>query len=370
MSDKIFAATVFTGSEILKDRLITIEGGSITAIEPSIRNPAIRSVSHIAAGFADIHINGGEKFHFTERAEANTLEDINDSCLACGTAYSLPALITSPLENVFKGIDAAKKYKEKHPGQGILGIHLEGPFISPAKRGAHLTEYIIKPTDACLDEIIRYGKGVVRMITVAPEVFTDKQLEMLLDSDIIVSAGHSNAAYQEACRAFGRGIHLVTHLYNAMSPLEHRKPGLVGAALDTPSVSAPIILDGLHCDFAAARIAYKIKGEKLFLISDALFTGRKVKSFQWGRFDACLENDQYVNSEGHLAGAAISLGEAVKNAVNEVGIPLQEAIEMATIRPAKALGLDRIIGRIEVGYPGVFTVFDGSLEKFEVLALS
>lgn len=369
MPDKIFASTVFTGSEILKDRLITVENGSVASVEPAVHIPSIRNVPCIAAGFADIHINGGEKCHFTEHTEAGAIEDVNDSCLACGTAYSMPALITSPLEKIFKSIDVFKEYRAKHPVSGILGIHLEGPFISPAKRGAHLTEYIKKPSDAELAEIISYGKDVVRMITIAPEVFTAKQIEMLLASGITVSAGHSNATYREAKRAFDMGVNLVTHLYNAMSALGHREPGLVGATFDTPSVYAPVILDGLHCDFAAARIAYKMKREKLFLISDALFVNRKVKQFQWGRFDAYLENDQYVNSEGNLAGAAISIGEAIRNAVNEVGIPLQEAVEMATVRPAKALGLDSVMGRIEAGYPAVFTVFDESLESFEVLKL-
>jgi len=160
---------------------------------------------------------------------------------------------------------------------------------------------------------------------------------------------------------------LVTHLYNAMSPFGHRQPGLVGATFDTDSVYAPIIMDGVHCDYAAARIAYQSKKDKLFLISDALFVGEKVTEFKWGEFDAFLQNGQYNNSEGNLAGATISLGDAVRNAVKEVGISVQEAIEMATIRPAKAVGLSDKVGSIALGYPAVFTVFDDDLSKFEVI---
>jgi N-acetylglucosamine-6-phosphate deacetylase len=191
----------------------------------------------------------------------------------------------------------------------------------------------------------------------------------LLMSGITVSAGHSNATYSEACDAFSKGIKVVTHLYNAMSAFAHRQPGLVGATLDTASVYAPIIIDGVHCDYGAASVAYKIKKDKLLLISDALFLGEKVTSFQWGEFDAYLRDGKYINSDGNLAGATISLGDAVRNAVQFVGIPLQEAIEMATVRPAKAVGLDQHIGQIALGRRALFTTFDDQLSKFEVLSL-
>jgi N-acetylglucosamine-6-phosphate deacetylase len=368
MTDKIFAVKIYTGTTVLQNHVIKIANGKITAVEPGTVTSGLKSVHSIAAGFIDAHINGGKEFHFTDKANLETVADIARSSRAVGTAYTLPALITSPLENIFKGIDAVRAFKEGNPELGTLGIHLEGPFMNPLKRGAHLLEYIKKPTDAELKAIIKYGKDVISMITIAPEFFTDDQIKRLLDSDITVSLGHSNATYEEASNAFALGVNLVTHLYNAMSSFSHRSPGLVGAAFDHPSVYAPIILDGAHCDFSAARIAYKIKKDKLFLISDALFVDREVKKFKWGLFDAELKNDQYINSDGNLAGASISLGEGVYNAVNEVGVPLQEAIEMATIRPAAALGVDGSVGKIEKGYRAVFTIFDDSLTNFEVLS--
>lgn len=367
MSGKIFADKVYTCGEILKNRLISFEDGLITAVELAVPVDNVKHVPNLAAGFADIHINGGEQYHFTANPTVEAVEDIDVACRKYGTAWSLPALITSPIDTIMRGIDAVRSYREKEPSSGILGIHLEGPFISVAKRGAHLPEYIRKPNTADLEEIISYGRGVIKMITVAPEEFTAEQLEMLLASGITVSSGHSNATCAEASAAFGAGIRLVTHLYNAMSPLNHREPGLVGAAFDNPDVYTPLIPDGHHSSFTAARIAYKIKKDKLFLISDALFAGRKVDTFKWGAFDARLQDDQYINSEGNLAGAAISLGEGVKNAVEKIGIPLTEAIEMVTSRPAKVLGLGGTIGKVEAGYPAVFTVFDDSLETFGVL---
>jgi len=367
MKEIIFAAKVYTGTSILENQLISTEHGKIISITPGTAVSASKSVTNLAAGFVDTHINGGDQFHFTQNAARAGVEDIDRSCAALGTAYTLPSLITSPMQNIFKGIDAIREYNQHNPHSGVLGMHLEGPYLNPVKRGAHILAHIKRPVTAELKELISYGKGVIKLLTIAPEMFSPDQIELLLDSEITISAGHSNATYEEASTAFKQGIKLVTHLYNAMSPLQHRSPGLVGAAFDHPEVYAPIILDGFHCDFAAARIAYKIKREKLFLISDALFTARKIKSFQWESFDATLKNDQYMNSEGNLSGAAISLGEAIYNAVHEVGIPLQEAIEMATIRPAKAIGLQNKVGQIAIGYPAVFTVFDNALKTFEVI---
>lgn len=369
MSKQLFAKRVFTGNEILKDQLITIENGRITAIDHQIQADNVNVVENLAPGFFDSHINGGEKYYFTQKADEETIDDIYQSSVGTGSAYVLPTLITSPQDNILKGIEAVKNYQQKNPDSGVLGMHLEGPFLNPIKRGAHLTEYVRKPANADLEEIIRYGKDVIKLITIAPEMFTEEQLQMLLDSGITVSAGHSNATYQQATAAFAKGINLVTHLYNAMSSFGHREPGLVGATFDSKDTYAPIIIDGTHCSYAAARIAYKQKKNKLFLISDALFLNEKVTEFKWGEFDAYLKDGKYMNSDGNLAGATISLPDAVRNAVNEVGIPLQEAIEMATIRPAKATGLSSQIGEIAVGYPATFTTFDDDLKNFSILKL-
>ncbi len=250
-----------------------------------------------------------------------------------------------------------------------MGIHLEGPFINPIKQGAHALSWIRKPTDEELKEIINRGKNIIKLMTIAPEIFTPKQLDMLLDSGIHLAVGHSNATYEEAEEAFKKGIKLVTHLYNAMSPFTSRSPGLVGAAFDTPTVATPMILDGIHSTFSAGRMAYKLKGKKLFFVSDALFVGKKKKSYHWGDFNATLKEGKYLTESGHLAGSTISLGDAVRNAVFEVQIPIAVAIDMVTRRPAQAIGLDRKIGSIAPGYPAVFTVFDDTLETFKVLRL-
>jgi len=368
MQSIITNATVHTGTAVLQNQSIIIENGLITFSEAKINAKIIDlNGKHISAGFVDIHINGGEKFYFTQHANEESIEDIYQSSLKLGTTHVLPTLITSPLENILKGIEATRNYLDKNPHSGVLGMHLEGPFLNLAKRGAHLARYIKNPTNAELEEIIKFGKGIIKIMTIAAENFTSEQIEMLLENDIKISLGHSNATYKQAKSAYDQGITLCTHLYNAMTQMGHREPGVVGATFDSSEVYAPIILDGFHCDYAAARIAYKIKRDKLFLISDALFVGEKVKQFQWEEFDAYLENGQYRNSEGNLAGAAVSMADCVRNAVQQVGISIEEAIKMATIRPAKALGIETKIGQIAEGFPAKFVVFDENLTNFTPL---
>ncbi len=360
MQQSIKAQNVFTGEQHLQYQELIIENGRVQSILP-ISEDADYDVWGISPAFFDTHINGGEHLYFTQYPTAATLKDMDEACQKYGTGYLLPCLITSSMENILEGIETVRAYKEANPTSGIVGMHLEGPFLNPLKRGAHLARYIRTPNDEELATIIHHGKDVIKLMTIAPEVFSEAQIQMLLDSGITISAGHSNATHQEAEKAFQQGIPLVTHLFNAMSAMGHREAGLVGATLANDNVYAPIILDGFHCDYTAAKVAYKAKKDKLFLISDALFLGNQVTHFQWEEFDATLSEGQYRNSEGNLAGAAISLGDAVKNAINLLGISLQEAIEMATIRPAKAVNMDSHLGKIAPNYPASFTVFDEEL---------
>lgn len=364
---KLFANRVFTGETVLQNQLITCSEGIITEMSTGDIQNADEAVEHMAPGFFDIQVNGGAVYHFTAHPNEACLADIETACLADGTAFVLPTLITSSLDNILAGIEAIKDYKQKFPDSAVLGMHLEGPFINPLKRGAHLSKYIRKPTKELIREIIKYGAGTILQMTIAPEVFDDESLQLLKESGIALSVGHTNANYEEAKRAFDEGITQVTHLFNAMSPFQHRNPGVVGAVFADERVYAPIVLDGKHVDFVAARIAHKLKRDKLFLISDALFLGKTKETFQWEEFDAQLKNQEYVNSEGNLAGVNISLMDAVRNARNELGVSLQEAVEMATSRPAKALGLIHRVGKIDIGYPARFTAFNEELTNYRVL---
>lgn len=368
--NSIFAHKLFTGEKLLEKQVITCVNNKIKTIRTGEMADASIAVANLAPGFFDIQVNGGEHFHFTANPDEDCLADIEKACLDDGTTYVFPTLITSSIENIFKGIDAIRSYKKGRVQSAILGMHLEGPFINLKKRGAHLPKYILKPDRKLVEEIIHYGSDVLVHMTIAPEVFDRETLQLIADAGIALAVGHTNATYNEATAAFNLGIHQVTHLFNAMSPFLHREPGVVGAAFDHEHVFTPLVLDGRHVDFAAARIAHKIKKDKFFLTSDALFLRKKKQTFQWEGFEAKLINGEYVNSEGNLAGANISLADAVKNAVRHLGVTVQEAVEMATSRPAKSVNQIGHIGRIAVGYPARFTTFNNDLDDFRVLTIN
>jgi N-acetylglucosamine-6-phosphate deacetylase len=371
MKQCIINSVIHTGDEVLVEKNVIIENGLIQAItdeKPSGLHAIDLKGRNVAAGFIDIQVNGGEKFYFTQYPDENTLQDICDASLKYGVTHLLPCLISSSHQTILQAIEAVKKFMEKH--SAVIGMHLEGPFINPLKRGAHVESLIRKPTNAELQEIIHVGKDVIKVMTVAPECFTDAQLAMLQENGIILSAGHSVINCKQAQYYFSKGITLVTHLYNAMTQFGHREPGLVGAVLQNDNVYAPVILDGQHCDYVAAQVAYKAKGDKLFLISDAAFLGRQVKAFNWGDFNMQLTEDgNYRNAEGNLAGASISMAEAVRNAKKHLNIPVAEAVKMATSRVAKAIRCQDSIGYLKPGYPSRLVSFDDALENIQSLVL-
>jgi len=369
MKQAIINTTVHTGDEIITNGVIIIENGTILSVQKEIPND-LETIDlkgkHIAAGFIDIQINGGEKLYFSQTPTEETIQDIYDASLKYGTTHVLPCLISSSHETILQGIEAVRNYMKKH-NNGVIGMHLEGPFLNPLKRGAHSIDQVRKPTNAELEEIIRLGKDVIKVITIAPECFTEEQLNMLLESDIEISIGHSTITHKEAQFYFSKGIKLVTHLFNAMTQFGHREPGLVGATFENENVYAPVILDGAHCDYAAAKLAYRLKQDKFFLISDATFLGRKVENFKWDNFDAHLDNGFYRNDDGNLAGATISMLEAVQNAYNYLEVSADEAIKMATSRVASAIGLQDQFGKIKAGFPASFVQFNDDLSEIETL---
>jgi N-acetylglucosamine-6-phosphate deacetylase len=371
MKQCIANSIIHTGDEVLYGKYIIIENGVIEIIADE-RPKDIELIDlggmNVSAGFIDIQINGGEKFYFTQSPDATALQDICDASLKYGVTHLLPCLISSSHETILKAIDTVKSFMKDDPA--VIGMHLEGPFINPLRRGAHVESLIRKPTDEELKEIIHAGKGVIKVMTVAPECFTDQQLLVLQESGIILSAGHSGINCKQAQYYFSKGITLVTHLYNAMTQFGHREPGLVGATLQNDNVYAPIIMDGQHCDYVAAQVAYKAKKDKLFLISDAAFLGRKIKTFSWGNFNMQLTEDgNYRNTDGNLAGASISMTEAVQNAKKHLNISAAEAIQMATCRVAKAIRCEDSIGYIKPGYPASLISFDDGLENINSLIL-
>lgn len=368
----IINGIIHTGEGLLFDKIIVTENGKIVSIQDEIPEK-VDTVDlegkHISSGLIDIQINGGFQTYFSKELNEASLTDISNACHHFGTLYFLPTLISSTQENILKAINEIKHFQQKFPQSGVLGMHLEGPFFNMDKRGAHNKSIVRKPTDSELDQIVAHGRKVIKVMTIAPEVFSDEQIQFLQENNIRLSAGHSNMSYETAQYYFNKGIYLATHLYNAMSPFTHRAPGLAGAALENDDIYASIILDGYHCHYAAAHMAHRLKKEKLFLITDSTFLGRKVGHFEWDTFDATLLDNMYRNKDGNLAGAAISMIEAVKNAKQHLDISLQEAVQMATSRVAYAIGMDDTIGFIKENYPARFFVFDDELESCSAIIL-
>ena len=239
-------------------------------------------------------------------------------------------------------------------------MHLEGPWINRAKRGAHIESLIHSPTIQQAEELLNYGKGVIKVITLAPEVCSREVIDLILSHNIIISAGHSNATYDEAKNSFTNGIGTVTHLYNAMSPLQHRQPGLVGAAMDDDKIMASIIPDGHHVDYAAIRIAKRIMNERLFVITDAVTTNTE------GFYQHTAAGDKY-EAAGILSGSALIMNKAVKNLVVHAGIELAEALRMCSLYPAQVLKAEDKLGKLFSGYQPSMVVLNNDLEVVSLL---
>ena len=236
-----------------------------------------------------------------------------------------------------------------------MGLHLEGPYINPVKKGAHIERHIKKPTLEEVRQLLNHKRGVVKMITIAPEQCDEEVIEYLLGENIIVSAGHTNATYRQAIDGFNKGIPAATHLFNAMSPLQHREPGMVGAIFDHPTVMSSLVCDGVHVDYAAIRISKHVLKERLFFITDA------VAEVTEGEYIHLYKNDRYSLPDGTLSGSSLTMMQAVKNAVTHASIPLQEALRMASAYPAQLLGEKFKLGKIEKGFEANFVVFDDDL---------
>ncbi|MBL0069311.1 MAG: N-acetylglucosamine-6-phosphate deacetylase [Chitinophagaceae bacterium] len=361
---KIYSADkIFTGENWLNNHAIIVSGNRIETIVPV---SSLTSAQHIeqfdnciiAPAFIDLQIYGAYGKLLAVYPEVDSLYKLKEYCEKGGAAFCLPTVATNTKEVFYKSIDAVKEYWSKG-GEGILGLHLEGPWINPAKRGAHIEALIHPPTIQETEELLNYGIGVIRMITLAPEVCTKEILDLILSHHIIISAGHSNATYAEAKTGFSNGITAVTHLYNAMSPLQHRQPGLVGAAMDDATVMASIIPDGHHVDYAAIRIAKQVMKERLFVITDAVTETTK------GHYQHQPVGDKY-EADNILSGSALTMAKAVQNLVNFGAIELGEALRMCSLYPAKVLGLKEL-GKIDTGYNARMVVLDDQMEVKQLL---
>lgn len=355
---------IYTGHEILDNHAVVIANGLIehlcpqdelpTGIEQRSLNGAI-----LAPGFIDVQLNGCGGVQFNDTAEAvsvKTLEIMQQANERSGCTSYLPTLITSSEELMKQGVQVMRDYLAKYPNQA-LGLHLEGPWLNIVKKGTHNPAFVRKPESALVDFLCQ-NADVITKVTLAPEMAGDEVIRQLADAGIVVSAGHSNATLKEAKAGFRAGITFATHLYNAMPYITGREPGLAGAVLDDADVYCGVIADGLHVDYVNIRNAKRLKGDKLCLVTDATApAGANIDQFIFAGKTIYYRNGLCVDENGTLSGSSLTMIEGVRNLVEHVGIALDEALRMATLYPARAIGVDNHLGSLAIGKVANLTAF-------------
>ena len=364
MPTAFIANQIFDGYETVSGKAILVDDGVVIDIVTSVNIPTRYNKKDlgknlIAPAFIDLQIYGGNVKLFSTELTTGSLEATYEYCLQGGCTQFMITMATNSIEKFLKGIDVIRQYWSEG-GKGLMGLHLEGPYINSAKKGAHIEKHIKKPTIEEVNMLLQKGKNVIKIMTLAPEQCDKEIIKLLLRNKIVVSAGHTNATYHEAINGFIAGIPVATHLFNAMSPLQGREPGMVGAIYDS-GVMSSVVCDGVHVDFASVRISKKIMKEKLFFITDA------VAEILHGEYQHVFKGDRYTLPNGILSGSALTMLQAVKNGVEKAGIDLEESLRMASLYPARVMNKDQISGCIKPGSAADFVVLDELLNLERVV---
>ncbi|UDF28920.1 UNVERIFIED_ORG: N-acetylglucosamine-6-phosphate deacetylase [Roseateles sp. XES5] len=362
----ITGARIFDGDLWHEGSALLVDGGKVAAIAALGDVPAdARTVPmdglSLVPGFIDLQVNGGGGVLLNEQPD---LEGIRTICAAharFGTTALLPTLITDNREVTERTVSAGLAARQAAV-PGFLGLHLEGPHLSIARKGAH-DPALIRPMDAAdLERTIAARKGLEAVLmTLAPENATNEQIAALHAAGVTVSLGHSDCGYETADAAVEAGAHMMTHLFNAMSPLGNREPGMVGAALDLGHLHAGLIADGFHVHPASIRIALRAKRGpgRIFLVTDAMSTiGTDMTSFFLNGREIFREGGRLTLADGTLAGADIDMASCIRYMRDAVGIDLEEALRMASLYPAEAIGMTGRKGRLTHGHDADFAVID------------
>lgn len=355
---QLINAKIFTGSGWIENGHVLIENGRIADTPANVLD-GIDTIdcdgNLLVPAFLDLQIYGAGGRLFSAYPDAESLAVLAAENRKGGTVGCLATIATQPLDIIYKSVAAIHAYWQQG-GQGILGMHLEGPYMNPIKRGAHKLEWMRVPTEKEVGHLLEFAAGAIKMVTVATEICPPAVIKMFADAGVVVSAGHSNATYQQAQELPWLGVNVATHLFNAMSPLHHRDVGLPGAIFDSPTLRASIIPDGIHVSYAALRIAKKQMGERLHFITDA------VTETSVGEYQHQLNGDHYCVADGTLSGSALTMLQGVKNSVLHAGIPLEESLRMASLYPAQVMGLEADYGSIAVGKKAALLLVDDELE--------
>ncbi|MCF6220634.1 MAG: N-acetylglucosamine-6-phosphate deacetylase [Robiginitomaculum sp.] len=316
-------------------------------------------------GFVDIQVNGGGGVLFNDDPSVAGIKAIGEAHRKFGTTSFFPTLISDNSDVMSRAIQAVDDAVQQNV-PGVLGIHLEGPFLNAEKCGVHDASKFNEIGDAELNLIssLKNGKTIV---TLAPEMTTPDVIRTLCDRGIIVMAGHTQASYEQTLAAMDAGLTGFTHLFNAMKPLASREPGIIAAALQDPRAWCSIIADGHHIHPAMMRLALRAKvGDQIFLVTDAMpSVGTTRNNFSLGGTNICVINGKCVTEDGKLAGSDLDMMSAVINATNMIGIDLEQAVRMASGLPAKFLNMQDEVGEIRPGLQANFIIVSQELKVVE-----
>jgi N-acetylglucosamine-6-phosphate deacetylase len=358
-------ARLFDGSDLHEDRAVVVDGDRIVAVlrerDLPLNVQRNRVDGLLAPGFIDIQVNGGGGVLFNDVRTVQGIRRIGEAHRTFGTTGYLPTFITDTRERMVEAVEAVRQaLVERIPG--VLGIHLEGPFLNPERKGVH-EESQIRPLEEADIAIMTSLQRGVTQVTLAPEMVRLDAIRRLSAAGVIVSAGHTKADYsttQDACRSGLRGF---THLFNAMPPMAGRDPGVIGAALDGGETWCGLIVDGHHVDDACLRIAIGAKGsDRMMLVTDAMSpVGSDIVEFDLLGKKVYRTNGRLTTAEGTLAGSDLDMASAVRNAVERLGLPLPTALKMASLAPATFLRIDHELGRIAVGYRASLVLLNDDL---------
>ncbi|MEA2983982.1 MAG: N-acetylglucosamine-6-phosphate deacetylase [Alphaproteobacteria bacterium] len=365
----VAADHIFDGITMRRDAAVLIEGENIARIVHRAEVPrdtpvhALPEGAWLAPGFIDVQVNGGGDVLFNDSPTPEAVATIARAHRKFGTTGLLPTFITDAAEKMIAAIDAVQTAMENEPG--VLGIHLEGPFISPKRPGVHDPQFIRRITPSDIAMLTKSYKGVT-LITLAPEEMSNGTVAQLAKAGIRVSLGHSMATYEQTRAAMNEGLTGFTHLFNAMPQILSREPGPVAAALESPDVFYGLIVDGEHVDPASLRLALRGLGQPM-LVTDAMppVGGSRATFALYGN-EISLSGGQLRRTDGTLAGAYLTMAQAVNNCVQMLDMRLQDALPLASRNPAEFLGLGDRLGQLAGGFRADMVAFHpGQIEVIE-----
>jgi len=357
----IAASHVFDGLAVHRDRAVLVDGSRIAALVPRRDVPAGVPVAALpeglwlAPGFIDTQVNGGGSILFNDTPTPDAIATIVRAHRKFGTTALLPTLITDVPETTAKAIRAVDEAAASMPG--VIGIHLEGPFLSPERPGVHDPRRLRRPNDDDLAMITAKRRGVT-LVTLAPEQVPSGFVSALASAGVRVALGHSMATYLETRAAMADGLTGFTHLFNAMRPLASREPGPVTAALENPAAWFGMIVDGVHVDPAVLRLALRGLAQPM-LVTDAMPpVGANGSAFTLYGDEITVRDGRCLRRDGTLAGSMLDMASAVRNSVDLLGVGLTDALRFASSNPANFLGLGHSLGRLAPDYRADLVAFD------------